>query len=226
MRSSTSLNIDLVLYLTFDEGSNNETLQLVTDHSGTGTNGVIDGTPDYVTETPNGSGYSLKLRKGDVVNIPSFPCNDSKDVSVNFWIKNFGQGMLFSSLNGRNIVTPTIYINSSDRLLYQYDTTYGYNWSTVVFSSNITNIQSTGWHMVTVTSEQSSRSILLYIDGVLADTQSGKQHECIGTKMQIGGNADGKIDMLADPMLIDNVRIYRRCLDPKEVKVLYEQERE
>ena len=43
--------------------------------------------------------------------------------------------------------------------------------------------------------------------------------------MQIGGNADGYYNAWADPMIVDNFRVYRRCLSPKEVQELYNRER-
>ena len=219
-----NLTRDLVLFYTFDEGSSNSATQIITDHSGKNCNGVTNGSPEFVTDTPTRSGYALKLRKGDFVNIPTFTCTDSVNVTVNMWIKDFGQGLLFCSMNGTEVVTPSIYINSSDYIKYQYGTSYGYDWSTASFSASMTNFQSDGWHMVTIASSNSTETIKLYIDGVLMDTQSGEQKRCEGTKMQIGGNADGQVDMMADPMIIDNCRVYQRCLNEKEVKELYKVE--
>lgn len=219
-----NLTRDLVLYYTFDEGASSSATQLVQDHSGKNHNGVISGTPEFVADTPDNSGYALRLRQGDFVNIPTYVCADSANVSVNMWIKDFGQGMLFASMNGTSISTPSIYINSADYVYYQYGTQYGYNWSTTNFSTSMVAFQSDGWHMFTVTSANSTETIKLYIDGTLVDTQSGKQAKCDGTKMQIGGNADGRYNVLADPMIVDNCRIYKRCLNEKEVKELYKME--
>lgn len=219
-----NLTRDLVLYYTFDEGASSSATQIIQDHSLKNCNGVTNGNPEFVTDTPNKSGYALKLRKGDFVNIPTFACADSVNVTVSMWVKDFGQGMLFSSLNGTNIVTPSIYVNSADNINYQYGTSFGYDWSTASFAISMTSFQSSGWHLFTITAANSTNMIKFYIDGVLMDTQSGGQVQCKGTKMQIGGNADGQISMTADPMIVDNVRVYRRCLNDKEVKEIYNEE--
>ena len=222
--TGVNLTRDLVLYYTFDEGASSSATQLVQDPSGKSYNGVANGNPEFVTDTPNKSGYALRLRKGDFVNIPTFACADSVNVTVSMWIKDFGQGMLFCAMNGTDIVTPSLYINSSDHLFYQYGTSFGYDWSTVGFSTSMIAFQSDGWHMFTVTAANSTETIKFYIDGILVDTQSGRQAKCIGTKMQIGGNADGQVNMMADPMIVDNYRVYQRCLNEKEVKELYKVE--
>jgi len=213
--SSVNLGRDLVLHYTFDEGFSTSSVQTITDYSKSKINGVLNGTPEFVTDTPKGSGYALKLRRDDFINIPSYAIKDSSNVSLSLWVKDFGQGLLFSSYNGTDRICPTLSISSSDELQFQFGESA--NYSTAVFTSSIVGYQSGGWHMITVTSASNLEKICLFIDGILMDTQSGRNAKCSGTKMQIAYNAD--------PMLIDNVRVYARSLNVKEVSELYNQER-
>lgn len=85
------------------------------------------------------------------------------------------------------------------------------------------NYQATGWHHIVITSSRSLGLVSLYIDGRLTDTFGERQAACEGTKMQIGGNGSG--DVVTDPMTVDNVRVYKRCINPAEVAAIYNAER-
>lgn len=213
--SSVNINRDLVLHYTFDEGTSSTSVQTVTDHSSKHVNGVVNGTAEFVSDTPNGNGYALKLRKNDYVNIPTYVINDSTNVSVVMWVKDFGQGSLFRSLNGNNLYTPHVSINSSDQLVYLCADDYSSNYA--YFSTNMAHYQTGTWHQIAVTASRSNKKNCLYIDGVLFDTKSVGQAKCKGETMQIGYNAD--------PMLVDNVRVYARCLNANEVKSIYDNEK-
>ena len=218
-RQSINLSTDLVLHYTFDEGASGEVIQPVVDHSEKNCDGVCEGSPSFVTD--GHGGLALKLRKGDYVNIPVMACADSFNVSVSLWTKDFGQGALFTSDNGGTMVAPSLYVNSDDKMCYEFGDTPGYGWSTVTFSPTMTTFQSGGWHHFVVTAERESCQCKLYVDGVHVDTQEGEQMECYGTKMFIGGNGSNFFAAMSDPMLIDNVRIYQRVLNKNEVETLF-----
>lgn len=220
--SSVNIKRGLVLNYTFDEGSAGSVTMLVKDNSTSGLDGVVQGNASFETDTPSGNGYSLRLRKGDYVNIPDGLATDSTNVTVALWVKDFGHGHIFTTFSSNGgIGTPTLYVNEQDKMCYQYETHgYGYSWSHCVFSNDIVPYQSSGWHHVACTSSMSTGIATLFIDGVQVDAQSVNQRKLSSMKMQIGGSADGGV-VSSDPMYIDNVRVYNRCLNAKEVKKLY-----
>lgn len=65
----------------------------------------------------------------------------------------------------------------------------------------------------------------LYIDGSLVDCVAGNAGSgsgTIATKIQIGGNGDGKYDSSASGSFkIDNLRFYDRALEDSEIEALY-----
>ena len=206
--NSVNLERDLVLHYTFNEGPSTSTVQTVADHSDKRINGVVSGNADFVSDTPEGSGYALKLRKDDFLNIPIYPMTDSVNVSVSMWVKDFSQGWLLYASDGNDRATPSVKINENDQVFYVAGR---YNDNT--FSPSMTAFQAGGWHHIVVASSDNQGKCMLYVDGVLLDTQNCNQSQVGGTKMQIGINAD--------PMTVDNVRVYKRCLNEKEVKELY-----
>lgn len=211
-----NLNRDLVLYYTFDESTGTT----VKDYSGSNITGIINGNTSFVSDTPSGHGNALKLRKDAFVNIPSYPLNDSTNVSVCMWVKDFGQGILFSSFGKNNrLNTPTVYVTIDNKIAYRY------SWSSSLEGTmNVTmdNYQASGWHHIVITSSRSLGLVSLYIDGRLTDTFGEMQAACEGTKMQIGGNGGGEV--VTDPMTVDNVRVYKRCINPAEVAAIYNAE--
>lgn len=213
-----NLNRDLVLYYTFDESTGTT----VKDYSSSNITGIIDGNTSFVSDTPSGRGGALKLRQGAFVNIPSYPLNDSTNVSVCMWVKDFGQGILFSSLGMDNaITTPTVYVTTNNKIAYYYNHSR-YTLSYKIMNVTMDNYQASGWHHVAITSSRSLGIVNLYIDGRLIDTFGEEQASCQGIKMQIGGGDAGAV---TDPMTVDNVRVYKRSINPVEVAAIYNAER-
>lgn len=211
---SANVKRGLVLYYTFDEGNTGTATMLVKDNSVSGIDGIIQGNASFEADTPSGNGYSLRLRKGDFVNIPDALHSDSTNVTVAFWIKDFSQGNIFTSLiSSESTGTPTLYVNEEDKLCYKHRNN-PYAGTVCVFANNLVPYQSSGWHHLVCTSSKSTRVATLFIDGVQIDAQSTSQEKISAMKMQIGG-------LGADPMCIDNVRIYDRCLSIQEIKMLY-----
>lgn len=212
---SVNLTRDLALLINF----NNEDCS---DASGNHFNGAPVGNVKYVTDTPNGTGKAISIDGTDhqFVNIPYTVVGDSTNYSVSLWVKDFGTGSLFSSLEGSYAQAPSLFVNSntSPRIYYSG----GYNED---FSFYLESYQSSGWHMITITAANKLGEVNLYIDGQKMDTKSVGGCRPNGNKMQIGGNADSYFDAWADPMMIDNFRVYRRCLSAKEVSSLYSEEK-
>ncbi len=212
---SVNLTRDLALYINFDYGN-------CGDGSGNNFNGVPVGNVQYVTDTPNGKGKAVAIDGTDrqFINIPYTIINDSTNFSVSIWVKDFGTGVLVSSMDGHYPQAPSIIVNSdtSPRVYY-------YGGSREDFSFYLEPYQSDGWHMITVTATGKRRELSFYIDGAKIDTKTIGNCEPRGNKIQIGGNGDGYFNDWADPMLVDNFRVYRRCLSPKEVNELYKEEK-
>ena len=139
------------------------------------------------------------------------------------WVKDFGQGILFSSLGTDNaITTPTVYVTTNNKIAYYYNHNR-FSWSYKIMNVTMDNYQASGWHHIAITSSCSLGIVNLYIDGRLIDTFGEKQASCKGIKMQIGGNGD--VEAVTDPMTVDNVRVYKRSINPVEVAAIYNAER-
>lgn len=215
--SSVNLSRDLVLHYTFDEQAGTT----VRDYSVSNVTGIIDGNASFVSETPSGRGSALKLRQNAFVNIPSYPLNDSTNVSVCIWVKDFTHGVFLTSFGQNNgLTTPTVYVTAENKISYIYGMS---PWYKGTMSLLMDGYQASGWHHIAVTASRKLKIVSLYIDGRLTDTYSADQHSCSGTKMQIGSNADGSI--VTDPMIVDNIRIYKRCINAAEVAAIYDAER-
>ena len=212
---SINLERDLALYICFD-GEN------CYDLSGHGFNGVAVGNVKYVADTPNKKGKAASIDGTDhqYINIPYAVVGDSTNFTVSLWVKDFGTGCLFSNVSGNYAQSPGFFVNSdmSPRIMY-------YNGSYKDINTTLNTYQSSGWHMLTCTATQKRNELCLYIDGQRVNSERINSCNSSGTKMQIGGNADGYYNAWADPMIVDNFRVYRRCLSPKEVQELYNRER-
>ena len=212
---SVNLTRDLALYINFDNNN-------CGDGSGNSFNGATIGNVQFVSDTPNGMGKAISIDGTDrqYVNIPYTVIGDSVNFSVSLWAKDFGTGPLFSSINGNYAQAPTLFVKSSTSPRVYY-----HGGSYEDFSITLESYQSTGWHMITITAAGKIGELNLYVDAQKIDSKKVGGCEPRGNKMQIGGNADNYFDAWADPMLIDNFRVYRRCLSAKEVKELYNEEK-
>ena len=222
--SLSNVNTDsgLVQYYTFDDENAN-------DAAGT-YNGLTINSPTYITDTPSGKGKAIFLNstKEQYINIPYCPVSGKETYSVAFWAKDFGAGTIITTICGNSYNSPTVRVSQAGYIVLH---TGGYcndgRFYSLFSAASIDNYQATGWHHFAVTAglteNNNDKLLSLYIDGNLADNVlvSSNYVKAEGNKMQIGGNADGKFDYWADPMKIDNVRIYNRCIDAQEVKAIY-----
>lgn len=204
-----NLDFDLLVNINFDNGTCN-------DISGHNYHGVINGNIQFVRDTPTGTGQSVMIdgTQKQSINLPFELMPDSSGFTLTGWFKNFGTGPLFTSLNS-DIASPGIYVTSDSKL----DIFYRYG-ERKEMSTSLIGYQASGWHMITVTGK-SSKEVILYIDGKRVDSNSIGSVVLKGKKLQIGGNADGISNAWADPMLVDNIRVYGRSIKEKEVAELY-----
>lgn len=212
--NSVDLKRDLVCRYTFDDGQPN-------DVSGHGYHGTISGKIKAVTDTPSGKGYALSIdgTSQQFINIPYAMIGDSTNFTVSIWVKDFGTGCIFSGVNGNSIGSPALWVTSDCHP--KFYTGYDTNTSSI----SIEHLQSGVWHNIILAASRKQGKAMLYIDGKLFDTFNPRYIEPEGNKMQIGGNADGGFDFWADPMLVDNFRVYRRCINEKEAVEIFTSER-
>lgn len=212
---SINLERDLALYICFD-GEN------CYDLSGHGFNGVAVGNVNYVADTPNKKGKAAYIDGTDhqFINIPYTIVGDSTNFTVSLWVKDFGTGCLFSNVDGNYAHSPSFFVKSDMNPSIMFC-----NGSKVDLNTSLAAYQSSGWHMLTCTATQKRNELCLYVDGQRVNSERIYDCKSSGNKMQIGGNADGYYDTWSDPMIVDNFRVYRRCLSTKEVQELYNRER-
>ena len=210
-----SVTRGLLAYYTFDDETANNTYR-------SSNNGNFVGEPTFTTATPDGRGKALSLDSKQYVNIPNNMLDQKTAYTISFWIKDFGTGSIFSSYGSESgIGMPSIIISSDSKAQVYYGILYSVV-SSVKMNFVLSAYQSSGWHMMTVTASYTDGLIILYIDGVRVDAQSGDIIIGSGTKMFIGGNCENYFKSWADPMLIDNVRIHSVALSDAEVKQIYE----
>lgn len=210
---SINLGRDLVCYYNFDSGS-------ASDLTGNGYNGVITYGTEMSTDTPNRTGKSVSLdgTSQQFINIPYDVISDSVNYTISLWIKDFGTGALVTSISDNRYRYPSFYVTSNCR--FRVDV----SGSSFTINQDISYLQSKVWHHVVLTATRKRGKAYMYVDGQLLDTQDVYSISADATKMVIGGNGDGTFEAWSDPMLIDNFRVYRRCLSDKEVEALYRQE--
>lgn len=157
----------LLAYYNFD----NEDAKDATDSE---MHGNTSKEPSFVDETPNGKGRAIFLNasKNQFINIPYNPFFRKDNYSISFWLKDFGNGMIFSaiSVDGRR--------NNYPRLMHdapKFTFAVGYdNYNTTVpFSYSTAAVTDSRWHLVTLTvfcaSVYADSEMKIYIDGVLVD---------------------------------------------------------
>ena len=176
-------------------------------------NGVINGTPKFVN---HGQGKALSLDQKDYVNIPNNMLNGKKAYSISLWLKDFSTGMIFGTLNGSHYNSPSFYVNNNNQL------TIFRNGNSLNSSFSLQPYQSSGWHMLTVSFNESNEQILVYIDGQRVDALSASYIGSEGNSMRIGGSIEGT---WADPMIVDNVRIHSVTLSDEEIKTIHNAEK-
>jgi hypothetical protein len=214
--ATSSLNVGLVGYWKFDEGSGSVSL----DSSGQGNNATLFGSPTWKTSAYCQVGTSCLLFNGSA-GYASSSDSSSLDIagnlSVSLWVnwntfKN--TGVLIEKGPGNGTIAPINYALWS----YAGNTIKGFigNGSTyneVSFSSASVLATST-WHLITFVVDGSYLNI--YVDGIIRATST----------QSITPAANNYSLYFSEPSyvldgLIDDVRIYNRALSQDEVFKLY-----
>lgn len=205
----------LMAYYTFDNESVNDTQNRYNGFMENGT---------FISDTPSGQGKALFLKRGERVYIPFSPFDNLNNHTISVWVKDFGSGPIFASYNDY-FFAPTLYISEEIRpRLYTSTSYYGYY---APFASDLAPYQSEKWTMITMVTNTEGKAnegtCKMYINGQLIESVKSYTNSNSGAKcMSIGGYAWG----WADPMKIDNVRLYDVALTDEEISSIYNAERQ
>ena len=201
----------LQAYYKFDDGT-------IMD-SRNGYNGSIDG-GTFISDTPNGKGKSLFLKRGESANIAYAPLDGKKNHTISLWVKDFGTGYLFQCFNNYKYA-PTLQVTEEMKLRGYTGTSYYDHYKN--FSTSLAGVQSDVWTMITVVTstqgDESKGEVKMYINGQRVNTGTSYTNNNSGAiSMAIGGSN-------SDPMKIDNVRLYSVALTDTEIMEIYNAER-
>ena len=210
----------LASYYTFDDGDANDSTDNELD-------GLLINNPSFVDKTPNGVGKALSLNgvKEQYMSIPYNVFNNLTKLSVSFWIKDFNMGVVFSAISTDYVRSdhPRLISDTSNK--FRFYTGYDNYDQTSSFAYIYTPIQSETWSHIAVTMNDDTR--VLYVNGVRVDTNQASSHKSghASTKVNIGGDNEGKYNAGYMTMKIDNIRFYQRCLSDAEIKEIYNSEK-
>jgi len=183
----------------------------------------------FIADTPNGEGRALSLQSQQFVNIGYNPLSDCASWSVSMWLKDFGAGTVFAAITGvvNNYGCPAFGFNEDGIMIVSKRNSYSF----LTMSTSWTSYQHSGWIHIVATG--SGKSFTVYLNGRRIDTTTySSGFTGFGNSMTIGGKATGGtstasqiLNKWANPMKIDNVRIYNVALTDDEVKQVYDYER-
>ncbi len=203
----------LVAYYTFD----NETFNDLQNHY----NGFSTG-GKFITDTPCGTGKAIFLKRGEQVFIPFAPINGLKNHTISMWVKDFGSGPIYMSYDN-HLFSPSLVVTENVKLK-AYTGESNHN---CTFSTDLSIFQTETWNMLTIVTktdeDRSEGTCELYINGQLIQSQSSYTYDNLGaTTMSIGGSIN---DIWADPMKVDNVRLYDIALTKDDIAAIYNREK-
>lgn len=182
----------------------------------------------FISDTPNGKGYSLLLDSKEFVNIPYNPINQDRTFTLSMWIKDFGIGTLFNTSDGYHSYGPTVCVTDQNKLYFIPRRSSGSDCLT--FPTSLSYYQSGQWVMLTIVTNAENKTVTVYLNGRRFDSLTLKGEGSIseGGSMTIGGSYYyfGNQRNWAVPFKVDNVRIYRLALTDEEVAEIYVSETE
>lgn len=196
--------------------------------------GVTVGDPQFISDTPDGTGYALFLNgmKQQFVNIPYNFFQGLNQFSITLWVKDIYTGSVFTGIHtGHNrclqMHFPRIYFAADGKVSFCINNVYSTLDGAPAFEYSYASIQSDAWHHIAVTvyasSEYAPATVKLYVDGSLCGTMSDVyfNHSNEVTKIQLGGNGDGDFPVWFSGK-IDNVNVYSAALSADVVAYIYQ----
>ncbi len=182
----------------------------------------------FVEDTPSGTGRSLLLKKGEFISIPYAPLNNRKNCTVSLWVKDFNNGCLLKSFNRDRVFGASLFVVEGTKLRC-FTGNSAYNSSRHDFNTDLAPFQDGQWVMLSVVTrtENGQTTNTLYVNGRRADQGNSDADSNDGAMaMTIGGqlNTDER-SAWADPMKIDNIRLYSAALTDEEIQTVYQLEK-
>jgi hypothetical protein len=157
--------------------------------------------------------------------IPYNPFRTQASYSVSMWVKDFGQGVLFSAVSNDGLRSdyPRL-IAGADGKFTLY-TGYDEDNETTPFEYPYKTKQDGKWHHIVVVCKTTTAGKCmkeLYIDRQLMGSREGStatgDYECF--KTYIGGDSDGRY-AFTNNMKVDNIRMYGKSLSANDVRAIF-----
>ncbi len=220
----TSIQVGLVAYYTF----NNSTGDDGTSHH---YDAALINHPEMLSDTPSGRGKSVWLKKEEkqYINIP-YQLFKNTTYSATLWVKDFGAGILLSAVNiDKALDFPCLAARTKSGKFELYSNNRADFSKSYAFSYPFSTLQDGKWHMIGFThipnGDGFSCEKKLYVDGKFVANCEGVYDVPSSIKVQIGGDCDGHYSSFSEDMKLDNIRIYDRVLEAKEMDAIYRLER-
>ena len=205
---SNAASTGLVTALGLNEGTGTT----AADASGSGHTGTLVNGATWVVGQ-FGSGVSIEGTTAALtVAAPDTLNFGTADYTINLWVKRNALGvtqrMIFSKchVTGWTTGCKELYFNSSNRLVFGSFST-GDTLSATMGDTN--------WHHIAVTFTDSTNTLRMYVDGVLATTATKALEADVPGHVVAFGNMHGD-NRLAG--VVDNIRIYNRVLTQTEIQ--------
>jgi hypothetical protein len=203
----------LAAYYTFDDGT-------VTDVTGNGYDGAAINSPEFITNTPSGTGKAvfLKASGGQKLTL-SNPVQNTNAYAISLWLKDVGTGSIFNGDGSPLQDFLGLSTTTNGQIRVNNDKNYD--------GANI--LQDGNWHHVVsmglYDSFLDSWNIRLYIDNVLygSDTNANVADWYVTYKVPtvyVGG-AVSDFSVPANTFKVDNIRFYGRALTTAEITQIY-----
>lgn len=207
-------------YYTFNDGTGK-------DNSSHNYDAALINHPDLISDTPSGKGKSIRLKQTEkqYINIP-YQLFKNTTYSASLWIKEFGAGILLSAVNiNKALDYPCFAARTASGKFELYSNNRGDPSQSYSFSYPFSTLQDGKWHMVAFThipnGDGFSCEKKLYVDGKFVANCEGVYDVPSSIKVQIGGDCDGHYTSFSQDMKLDNIRVYDRVLDAKEIDAIY-----
>jgi hypothetical protein len=204
----------------------------VSDSSGNGNDGIIEGEPTY---EPGRLGQALKLDGNDwavIANSDLLSFTNDSDFTFSAWIS--------TDANNGTIISKTLPDNQAPgmKTFFIQDGSPVFDVGYVGFVNSTVTVKDGQWHLVAVTIECSTSrdndTVTIYVDGESAgskdDWDINRHSEQNGFTLKIGTGAEALLEdgEVGDPGmgtwkgLLDDVRIYSYALTADEVGAIFE----
>ena len=195
---------------------NSMTSNSVTDCSGYGNDGTINGTLTYSNDTPRYEGSTF-ISSGGILGSRKFPDN-VESITLSAWVKSSNiasQDILGNWENGGC----GIYINSSKKAVFEY-----FDGSAYKTCIGTTMLQNDTWYFITCVFSYADKKAYIYVNGILETSAVVSTYIRIGgatnVPMSIGNPSSTTVGNITN-YYVSDARVYATALSAEDVKALY-----